>query len=584
VFAAFSLISGWFDQGIDNAAHLGGLLMGLALGFLLAQPLAAMPATATTLAASGGESPKSDGVRWLPIVISTLCAVAYLCMGYVLAHGAGTHLTAPTSYLNAHRAFAIGEERNLRRWNEIGQNFAAGQISPAEVSREFQADVLPFWVQTESAMVAESPKLPQDQQLYAKDVLAYVKERHDWLNDLIQEAAAGAGAVSADVMQKHLTNVTDLLARMERRRMVADAGLAPRALSQSRVGTRLSQLFRRTPPCVEPPAWTGRTLATQDNPEDGPAHRHMIQCSAQLAFLTQDFNGLEKLWQRYPADDIDPIDGVTRHGSAIAGLNDLFEYGQVRVADALAALANWRKQYPQSVLPDLVEASLFQDWAWSARGHGVAKDTAERQWQLFHVRSIMARAALDDAQFRGPSDPLWFVLRLNTSLDLSEDQDAMARLFSTAIARYPNYVPLLTARLRILMPRWDGSYDGVESLINWAARRHGVEGTGLILTHQGSSEESMYARLYSSYASLEGDQTDFYTAGKMRWPEVQMGFDELLEQFPHSDALLNDYAYMACREGDSAVYRLLRKRVEGHVASGVWTGEYTLARCDKLIH
>ena len=73
----------------------------------------------------------------------------------------------------------------------------------------------------------------------------------------------------------------------------------------------------------------------------------------------------------------------------------------------------------------------------------------------------------------------------------------------------------------------------------------------------------MYARLYSSYASLEGDQTDFYTAGKMRWPEVQEGFDELLEQFPHSDALLNDYAYLACREGDSAVYRLLRKRVEG---------------------
>jgi hypothetical protein len=29
---------------------------------------------------------------------------------------------------------------------------------------------------------------------------------------------------------------------------------------------------------------------------------------------------------------------------------------------------------------------------------------------------------------------------------------------------------------------------------------------------------------------------------------------------------------------------LLRKRVEGHVASGAWTGEYTLARCDKLIH
>jgi len=584
VFALFSLINGWFDQGIDNAAHLGGLLMGLVLGFLLAQPLPAAFATAIPLTASGAELPKSGGVRWVPIAISTLCAAAYLCLGYVLARGVGTHLTAPTSYLNAHRAFVTGEERNLRRWNEIGQNFGAGQISPAELSREFQADVLPFWVQTEAATVAELPKLPQDQQLYAKDVLAYVKERHDWVNDLIQEAAAGTGAVSADVMQTHLTHVTDLLARMERRRMVADAGLAPRAFAQSHIATQVSQLFRRTPPCVEPPAWTGRTVGTQDNPEDGPAHRHSIQCSAQRAFLAQDFSALEMLWHRYPADDTDPIDGVTRHGSAIAGLNDLFEYGQVRLTDALAALANWRKQYPQSVIPDLVEASLFQDWAWSARGTGFAKDTAQQQWQLFHVRSVMASAALDDAQTRGATDPVWYALRLSLALDLSEDRDAQTRLFDSAIARYPNYVPLLTTRLRILMPRWGGSYDDVENLINWAARRPGTQGTTLLLTRQGASEEPMYARLYSSYASLEGDETDFYTAGKMRWPEVQEGFDELLEQFPHSDALLNDYAYLACREGDSAVYRLLRKRVEGHVASGAWTGEYTLARCDKLIH
>ena len=92
----------------------------------------------------------------------------------------------------------------------------------------------------------------------------------------------------------------------------------------------------------------------------------------------------------------------------------------------------------------------------------------------------------------------------------------------------------------------------------------------------------MYARLYSSYGSLEGEETDFYTAGKMRWPEVQEGFYELLKQFPHSDALLNDYAYLACRKGDAAHFSLLRQRVEGHVTSGVWTGAYTLAKCDKL--
>jgi hypothetical protein len=200
------------------------------------------------------------------------------------------------------------------------------------------------------------------------------------------------------------------------------------------------------------------------------------------------------------------------------------------------------------------------------------------------VRSIMASASLEDSQARGASEPLWFVLRLNAGLDLSEDRDAMTRLFETSIARFPNYIPLVTTRLRILMPRWGGSYGDVDNLINRTARRWGIEGRSSILTHQGSNEEAMYARLYSSYADLEGEETDFYTAGKMRWPEVQEGFDELLKQFPHSDALLNDYAFLACRKGDSAVYRALRKRVEGHVASGVWTGKHTLAQCDKLTH
>ncbi len=479
--------------------------------------------------------------------------------------------------MNAHRAFFTGEDPNLRRWNEIGRNLGAGQISPAEASREFKADVLPFWVQTEAGIAAELPKLPGDQQLYAKDVLAYVKERRVWQNDLIEEAATGTGAVSADVMQRHLTNVTNLLARLERRRMVADAGLAPRALAQSPIATRISQMLRRMPRCVDPPAWTGRTVVTQDNPEDGPAHRHVIQCSAQRAFLARDFSGLETLWHRYPADDTDPIDGVTRHGSALNGLDDLFQYGQVRLPDALATLANWRKQYPQSVIPDLVEASLFRDWAWSARGHGVAKDTAQQQWQLFQVRSVMAGAALEDAQIRGASDPLWFEMRVSVGLDLSEDQDSMTRQFNTALARYPDYVPLLTARLRTLMPRWGGSYEDVATLINAAVQRRGIAAESLLLTQQRSVEEPMYARLYSDYASLEGDDTDFYTAGKMRWPEVQQGYDELLAQYPHSDSLLNGYAHLACREGDWSVYRSLRKRVEGHLASWAWIGQFTLA-------
>jgi rhomboid protease GluP len=38
-FAGYSLFYGMVHSGIDNAAHIGGLVAGLAMGFLLARPL-----------------------------------------------------------------------------------------------------------------------------------------------------------------------------------------------------------------------------------------------------------------------------------------------------------------------------------------------------------------------------------------------------------------------------------------------------------------------------------------------------------------------------------------------------------------
>jgi membrane associated rhomboid family serine protease len=580
VFALFSLANGWFSPGIDNAAHAGGLLMGVVLGLLLSQSLPQAPGVVAAPEHPATDSPAAGGAHWLPLAVAALCTVAYLGLGYVQIRGVGTQPTAPTSYLNAHRGFAIGEEKNLLRWSEIGGKFDAGLISPAETAREFQSEVLPFWVGVQASMTAELPHLPLEQQPYAKDLLAYVKVRRDWASVVIQEAAAG-GALSRDVMQAHLADTIKALARLERRRMDADAGLAPRALVRTPTAIRLSHLFRSTPPCVDPPAWTGGMVGAKDNPADGPARRRVIRCDAQRAFLAQNFGELESLWHRYPADDTDPVDGETRHGSALLGLDDLFQYGSMPVGDGLAALANWRKQYPQSVMPELVEVSLFHDWAWSARGHGFAKDISAQQWQLFNTRSIMASAALEDAQARGAGDPEWYVLRLDVGLDLSEDKEAMTGLFNTAIARYPHYLPLIRTRLRALMPRWGGSYEDVEKLITWVAARRSNEWSGYVAALQTSNEEPTYARLYAAYASLEGDETDFYGAGKMRWPEVQEGFDELLTQYPHSDVLLNEFVYLACREGDSPVYGLLRRKLEGRVVSGLWLGQHTLASCDK---
>ena len=558
VFALFSLANGWFDQGIDNAAHAGGLFMGVILGLLLAQPLPTVRSAST-------------GARWLPAALSTLCITVYLLLGYTQIHGVGTRLTGPTGYLNAHSDFAKGEEANLRRWGQIGQQLDAGVMSQAEAARQFKTDIVPFWTQTVTSMTAELPRIPTEQQPYAKDVLVYVQERLTWANDLVDEVETN-NAISSNVMQGHLSKLTKDLARLERRRLDADATLAPRALARSPIVTRLRNLFGGEPPCVDPPAWTGRLVGAKDNPADGPAQRRDIRCTAQRAFLAQNFKTIEDLWHRLPASDIDPIEGATRHEALLTGLDDLFEYGTVQVTDALAAVANWRKQYPASLLPALVEASLYKDWAWSARGHGGAKETAQMQWKLFNYRSVMAGAALEDAQPQSAGEPEWFVLRLQVGLDLSEDNNALKEIFNVAMGQYSTYLPLIKTRLHMLMPRWTGSFDEVDELIHVESQRWGSEGP------------EIYARLYDAYASMEGDETNFYSEGKMDWTRMQEGFEALMARYPNSDALLNDYAYLACRTGQVGTYQSLRKRIEGHVASTSWKNEYTLSKCDNLMH
>ena len=569
MFALFSLTNGFLEQGVDNAAHIGGLLVGLMLGSLLARPLADDPPSGETVVAAEGSFPALPQL-WSG-ALATLCVAAYLGLGYRQVTSSGTRLTGPSSYLKAHSAMVAAEESNLRRWAEIGGEMSSGSISPAELAREFDADILPFWQQTVARMTAELPKLPAEQQPYAKDVLAYAKERLEWVADVIYQVKVTSG-LPIEVMNTHLTQIKLALARIARRRNDADATLAPRALARSPSIMWLRHLFAGETPCVEPPAYTGHRVAATDRPEDGPAQRRSIGCAAQRAFGYHDFAAIENLLNRYPAQDVDPIQGETRHDSVFDGLDDSFEYGQVEMIDTLAGLAEWRHLFPRSLAPDLVEAALYRTWAWSARGHGYAKDISQQQWEAFGFRTAMARAALDDVETRASEDPYWYELRLGISLDQSDKKEDLVALYQSARTHFPQYLPMIRTQLRNLMPRWGGSYEEVNAVINQVAEQAGPRGG------------EIYTRLYFGYAYLEGDESDLFTSDVMDWNRLQDGFEALMIYYPNSDALINGYAYLACRAEKHELYQTLRRRMEGHVASTAWSNKFSLATCDKSMN
>ena len=91
----------------------------------------------------------------------------------------------------------------------------------------------------------------------------------------------------------------------------------------------------------------------------------------------------------------------------------------------------------------------------------------------------------------------------------------------------------------------------------------------------------MYARLYWVYASLEGDDIDIFTDSRASWPRMSEGFDLMLKQYPHSDYLMNVYAYMACRAGDSERFHALNAKLKDRLSSTAWSARYSPEGCDK---
>jgi rhomboid protease GluP len=102
VFTLFTLILGQVVPGIDNAAHIGGLVAGALLGRVLARPWA-------------HASPRTHGGRWIAAAL-LLLAVAVLV----------THIPAPAYRMGeelrarqAIRAFVLEDRRISQRWEDI---------------------------------------------------------------------------------------------------------------------------------------------------------------------------------------------------------------------------------------------------------------------------------------------------------------------------------------------------------------------------------------------------------------------------------------------------------------------------------
>jgi hypothetical protein len=251
-------------------------------------------------------------------------------------------------------------------------------------------------------------------------------------------------------------------------------------------------------------------------------------------------------------------------------LDTLFFDGRMDALQLLGRTADWRRSVKHSARPEVIEATIFAASAWSVRGHGYAKEVSAQQWALFAYRTEMAAAALAATADSALTDPAWYQFSLDIGLDGDIDVEHLRAVFDQGHERFPTYRPLERRMLRILMPRWRGSYDQVDQFIN-----------GIYQKTAPTRGFERYAELYSTYTDLEGDEFELFTDTPAFWSGIRRGYIGLSKRYPRSDVILNRFANMACRAGDADQYRELSADLSERYSTVAWSGRYSRANCDK---
>lgn len=164
-FVAYNVIFGFSIAGIDNAAHLGGLLGGAVLGYAAALPL------------DEGER-RRRGIARLAQSVLAFAVLAGLLFAALPQKGYQQYFRFTESYIEE-------EELAYNAQMEISRQLADGELTPVEAADRLEQECLPRWERMRDDGTAI--KLPKGG-LYdgaLKEIIEFAGLRADALSEII---------------------------------------------------------------------------------------------------------------------------------------------------------------------------------------------------------------------------------------------------------------------------------------------------------------------------------------------------------------------------------------------------------------
>lgn len=200
LFGGYSLFNGFVHQGIDNAAHLGGLVGGFAMGMALARPL-------------------NESVRakiGLPQIIAAILGgvVIVAALAWPLAHPSAQTL-ATRHFRQLLGEFHAKEVVAVDTGNRIGKQANAHEITARGYADALEQQAIPQWqaLYDQFAAISLSPNekdYPVQQQL-----LRYLRDRRDQLRDSVRAVRENNASLASEAKAKR-ADADDAIAELKK--------------------------------------------------------------------------------------------------------------------------------------------------------------------------------------------------------------------------------------------------------------------------------------------------------------------------------------------------------------------------------
>jgi hypothetical protein len=188
------------------------------------------------------------------------------------------------------------------------------------------------------------------------------------------------------------------------------------------------------------------------------------------------------------------------------------------------------KNFSKTAVPYAIKGYYYVDYAWKARGTGLADSVTKEGGKLFAERLDTAASALEKAWRMDPTEPLIPNKMITVELGQGKGRDRMELWFQRAMKADSNNVTACKSKMNYLQPKWYGSY---QDMIDFGHQ---------CLTNQawGGFVTDFIVDVHQAIADSSGERANYWKRPGV-WEDVHAGFEEFFRRNP--DAVAPHYNY-----------------------------------------